>query len=131
MDFGLTDRKALVTASSKGLGRACAEALIAEGARVYIASRDPNAIEATGRSIGAMGWSAKDMSKEGHREDLVRAAVEKLGGLDILVVNAGGPPPGTFQSVPPEAWEQAVQLTLMSAVLGPFAAAAALRHGME
>jgi len=116
MDLGLKDRKALVTASSKGLGRACAEALIAEGAWVYIASRDPNAIEATGRSIGAMGWSAKDMSREGHREKLVNAAVEKLGGLDILVVNAGGPPPGTFQSVPLEAWEQAVQLTLMSAV---------------
>src|SRR2546423_9415550 len=115
MDLGLKDRKALVTASSKGLGRACAEALIAEGAWVYIASRDPKAIEATGRSIGAMGWSAKDMSREGHREELVNAAVDKLAGLDILVVNAGGPPPGTFQSVPLEAWEQAGQLNLMSA----------------
>src|SRR5437764_9126098 len=116
VDLGLTDRNALVTAASKGLGRACAEALIAEGARVYIASRDPKAIEATGRAIGAAGWSAKDVSKEGHREELVNAAVEKLGGLDILVVNAGGPPPGTFQSVPLEAWEKAFQLTLMSAV---------------
>ena len=116
MDLGLRDRNALVTAASKGLGRACAEALIAEGARVYIASRDPNAIEATGRAIGAAAWSAKDVSKEGHPEELVNAAVEKLGGLDILVVNAGGPPPGTFQSVPLEAWEKAFQLTLMSAV---------------
>ncbi len=116
MDLGLRDRNALVTAASKGLGRACAEALIAEGARVYIASRDPNAIEATGRAIGAAAWSATDVSKEGHPEELVNAAVEKLGGLDILVVNAGGPPPGTFQSVPLEAWEKAIQLTLMSAV---------------
>ena len=116
MDLGLRDRRALVTAASKGLGRACAEALIAEGAGVFISSRDPRAIEATGRAIGAAGWSAKDMSKEGHREELVNAAIENLGGLDILVVNAGGPPPGTFQSVPLEAWEQAIQLTLMSAV---------------
>jgi len=116
VDLGLRDRNALVTAASKGLGRACAEALIAEGARVYIASRDPSAIEATGRAIGAAAWSAKDVSKEGHPEELVNAAVEKLGGLDILVVNAGGPPPGTFQSVPLEAWEKAFQLTLMSAV---------------
>jgi len=105
-----------VTAASKGLGRACAEALIAEGARVYIASRDPKAIEATGRQIGAAGWSAKDMSKQGHNEELVNDAAETLGGLDILVVNAGGPPPGTFQTVPLEAWEPAIQLTLMSAV---------------
>src|SRR5437764_4006183 len=91
VDLGLTDRNALVTAASKGLGRACAEALIAEGARVYISSRDAKTIEATGRAIQAAGWAPKDMSREGHPESLVDAAVEKLGGLDILVVNAGGP----------------------------------------
>ncbi len=98
MDLGLKDRRALVTAASKGLGRACAEALAAEGARVFISSRDPAAIEATGKA------------------SLVDQARAKLGGLDILVVNAGGPPPGTFESTPLENWEVAFRLTLMSAV---------------
>jgi len=116
MDLGLKDRRALVTAASKGLGRACAQALAGEGARVYISSRDGAAIEKTGREISAAGWSAADVSKPAAVEALVTSAVEELGGLDILVANAGGPPPGTFQQVPLESWEGAFQLTLMSAV---------------
>jgi 3-oxoacyl-[acyl-carrier protein] reductase len=116
VDLGLEDRRALVTAASRGLGRACAEALAAEGARVFISSRDAAAIEATGKTINAIGWAAADMSKEGQPERLVEQAVAKLGGLDVLVVNAGGPPPGTFQTTPLEGWEPAFQLTLMSAV---------------
>jgi 3-oxoacyl-[acyl-carrier protein] reductase len=114
VDLGLKDRRALVTAASKGLGRACAEALAAEGARVFISSRDPAAIEATGKAIKAAGWAAVDVSKD--VEGLVEQARAKLGGLDILVVNAGGPPPGTFESTPLENWEVAFRLTLMSAV---------------
>lgn len=116
MDLGINGRKALVTAASKGLGRACAEALVADGAKVFISSRDPAAIESTGKAIGAAGWQAADMAKPGDPEPLVKAAVAKLGGLDILVVNAGGPPPGTFQTTPLESWDTAYQLTLMSAV---------------
>jgi 3-oxoacyl-[acyl-carrier protein] reductase len=116
MDFGLTDRRALVTAASKGIGRACAGALIAEGARAYISSRNAESIETTGRAIGAAGWSARDVSKAGEPEALVASAVERLGGLDILVVNAGGPPPGVLQTLPLESWQHAFDLTLMSAV---------------
>ena len=116
VDLGLDGRSALVTASSKGLGRACAEALAAEGAKVFISSRDAASIESTAKVMGAAGWHAADMSKPGDPEPLVKAAVTKLGGLDILVVNAGGPPPGTFQSTPLETWETAYQLTFMSAV---------------
>jgi len=116
MDLGLSDRRALVTAASKGLGRACAEALIAEGARVVISSRDGDRIEATGLAIGAFRWVAADLSRAGDPEALVKTAAENLDGLDILVVNAGGPPPGTFQSTGLEAWEAAYHLTLMSAV---------------
>jgi 3-oxoacyl-[acyl-carrier protein] reductase len=116
VDLGLDGRRALVTAASKGLGRACAEALVAEGAKVFIASRDAAAIEAAGKAMGAAGWQAADMSKPGDPAALVDAVVAKLGGLDILVVNAGGPPPGTFQSTSLEAWDTAYQLTLMSAV---------------
>lgn len=59
---------------------------------------------------------AADVSKGGDIESLVQRAAAELGGLDVLVANAGGPPPGTFQSVPVDAWEQAFHLTLMSAV---------------
>jgi len=116
VDLGLKDRSALVTAASKGLGRACAETLVTEGARVFISSRDPAAIEATGKAIKAAGWGAADVSKDGAPERLVEQALAKLGGLDILVVNAGGPPAGTFQTTPLESWEPAFHLTLMSAV---------------
>jgi 3-oxoacyl-[acyl-carrier protein] reductase len=116
VDLGLKDRRGLITAASRGLGRACAAALVAEGARVFISSRDPAAIEATGKAIKATGWAAADVSQEGEPEALVERARAALGGLDVLVVNAGGPPPGTFQTTPLESWETAFQLTLMSAV---------------
>jgi 3-oxoacyl-[acyl-carrier protein] reductase len=114
MDLGLKDRHALVTAASKGLGRACAAALVAEGADVFISSRDAASIEATSKAIKASGWFAADVSRE--PEALVDQALARLGSLDILVVNAGGPPPGTFESTPLESWEPAFNLTLMSAV---------------
>ena len=113
MDLGLKGRCALVTAASKGLGRACAETLIAEGAAVFISSRNP---EPTAGEIGAAGWLPSDISHAGEPERLVEAAVGKLGGLDVVIVNAGGPPFGTFQDVALEAWDDAFRLTLMSAV---------------
>lgn len=116
MDLGLKDRRALVTASSKGLGRACAAALAAEGARVYLSSRDGELLEKVAKEIHAAGWRAADMSKPGDPEAAVEAAADALGGLDILVVNAGGPPAGTFQSTALESWDAAHRLTLMSAV---------------
>jgi 3-oxoacyl-[acyl-carrier protein] reductase len=103
-----------VTAASKGLGRACADALVTEGASVFISSRDAASIEGTARAIQAAGWAAADVSRE--PEALVDQARARLGGLDILVVNAGGPPPGTFENTPLESWETAFELTLMSAV---------------
>lgn len=116
MDLGLRGRGALVAAASKGLGRACAEALIAEGVDVFISSRDAAAIERTAKHIGAAGWFAADVSKPGDPEALVAAAAAQLASLDLIVVNAGGPPPGTFQSTRLELWEVAFHLTLMSAV---------------
>ena len=128
MDLGLKDRRALVTAASKGLGRACAAALVAEGAHVFISSRDPASIEATGKAIKATGWAAADVSHDGAPEALVEQARAALGGLDVLIVNAGGPPPGTFQSTALESWEPAFQLTLMSAVRLVRAALAELKQ---
>jgi 3-oxoacyl-[acyl-carrier protein] reductase len=89
VDLRLKERRALVTAASRGLGRACAEALAAEGTKVFISSRDPAAIEQAGKAIKAAGWAAADVSKPGEPEGLVDLARAKLGGLDILVVNAG------------------------------------------
>jgi 3-oxoacyl-[acyl-carrier protein] reductase len=116
MDLGLGGRKALVTAASKGLGRACAEALVQESADVFISSRDEVAIAKTAAEIKAAGWFAADLSKPNDPEALVKKALTQLGELDVLVVNAGGPPPGTFQTTPIEMWEVAFNLTLMSAV---------------
>ena len=116
MDLGLTGRRALVTAASKGLGRACAHALAAEGAKVIISSRDEALLEKVARDIGAAGWHAADVSVAGGPESAVEAAAAALGGLDILVVNAGGPPAANFQGATLENWDAAHQLTLMSAV---------------
>jgi 3-oxoacyl-[acyl-carrier protein] reductase len=125
LDLGLSGRRALVTAASKGLGRACAATLIAEGARVFISSRSP---EAAAHEIGAVGSVGADVSVEGEPERIVAAAVEALGGLDVLIVNAGGPPPGKFQDVGLAAWETAYRLTLMSAVRLVRAALPALKE---
>jgi 3-oxoacyl-[acyl-carrier protein] reductase len=116
MDLGLQDARALVTAASKGLGRACAAALAAEGARVFLVSRDEERLRAAERETGAAGHLALDLSRPGAPERAVEAAIAELGGLDILVCNAGGPPPGTFESTPVEQWEIGYQLTLMSTV---------------
>jgi 3-oxoacyl-[acyl-carrier protein] reductase len=116
VDLGLGGRKALVTAASRGLGRACAEALVQESADVFISSRDAVAIEKTATEIKAAGWFAADLSKPDGPEALVEKAIARLGTLDVLVVNAGGPPPGNFETTPIEMWEVAFNLTLMSAV---------------
>jgi 3-oxoacyl-[acyl-carrier protein] reductase len=116
MDLGLQDARALVTAASKGLGRAGAAALAGEGARVFIVSRDEERLRAVEHEIGGAGHLAADLSKPGAPERAVEAAVAALGGLDILVCNAGGPPPGTFESTPPDQWDVGYQLTLMSTV---------------
>jgi 3-oxoacyl-[acyl-carrier protein] reductase len=116
MDLGLKDTRALVTAASKGLGRACAAALATEGARVFIVSRNEARLAQTESAIGAVGHLAADLSQPGAPERAVEAAAGALDGLDILVCNAGGPPPGTFESTPVDAWGTGYDLTLMSAV---------------
>jgi 3-oxoacyl-[acyl-carrier protein] reductase len=116
MDLGLQNARALVTAASRGLGRACAAALAAEGARVFIVSRDEERLRQAEAETGAAGHLAIDLARPGAPERAVEAAVAELGGLDVLVCNAGGPPPGTFESTPVEEWDVGYQLTLMSAV---------------
>jgi len=116
VDLGLDGRRALVTAASKGLGRACAAALAAEGAKVYVAARGREDLTRTAGEIGAAGFQEADLSREDTPAKLVESAAQALGGLDILVCNAGGPPAGTFESTPLEEWEKGFHLTLMSTV---------------
>ena len=116
VDLGLKGRRALVTAASKGLGKACAVALAQEGAIVFIASRGGAELQKTAAEIGAAGRLAADLSDPLVPQRLVEAAVAAMGGLDILVCNAGGPPAGTFRSTELAAWDKGYQLTLMSFV---------------
>ena len=98
MDLGLTDCKAFVAGASKGLGKACAKALAGEGARVFICSRNAEEAARAATEIGAAGSSSADVSRPADIERVIAAAVAALGGLDILVTNAGGPPTGDFEA---------------------------------
>lgn len=121
MDLGLKGKRALVLAASSGLGFATAQCLAAEGANVALCSRDGDRAgdaarrieESTGAGVVAL---TGDVSSAADLERLVAEAVAALGGLDILVCNAGGPPPGDFNAVDEDAWDRAYQLTLQSVV---------------
>ena len=121
MDLGLKDRVALVAASSKGLGKACALELAREGARVVICGRDPASLSAAaGEIASATGTDVlpleADLTDAAQIRRLVDGALERLGRIDILVTNNGGPPAGFFDDFDDEAWLAAHQLTLLSAV---------------
>jgi len=121
MDLGLRGKVALVAAASKGLGRAIALELAAEGARIAMCARGEDALFrardeialATGAEILAV---AGDVSKSDDVHRITTAAFDKFGRVDILVTNAGGPPSGKFESLTPDMWQQAVDLTLMSVI---------------
>ena len=98
MDLGIAGKRAAVAAASQGLGRATAAALAAEGVQVAICSRSRENIEAAAQGIpGAIPLVADVSTAEGAAQ-FVRDARDALGGVDILVANGGGPPPGTFAS---------------------------------
>jgi 3-oxoacyl-[acyl-carrier protein] reductase len=115
MDLGLTDRRLLVTGGSRGLGAAIARALASDGARVALAARQSEALTSTAEAIGGHAI-AVDFSEAGGPASAVRGAVAALGGLDGIVVNSGGPPPGTFDDVDDATWAKAVDGTLMSSI---------------
>src|SRR3989304_6312716 len=108
MDLGLKDRVALVTGASRGLGRAAAEALAAEGARLAICSHTP-AIQTAADEIRSkfgqpvMAMQA-DIGQQADVDRFVAAAVEAYGRIDILIINGGGPEPGPFLGVKVEDW---------------------------
>jgi 3-oxoacyl-[acyl-carrier protein] reductase len=116
MDLGLSGRRAAVAGASAGLGLACARALAAEGGQVAISSRDRARIEAAAATIDGAVPLVADVAELDGATEFVAAATEALGGVDILIANAGGPPPGTFASTPTEAYLDALSLNLLSTV---------------
>ncbi|MBL8078057.1 MAG: SDR family oxidoreductase [Anaerolineales bacterium] len=118
MDLKLKNKRILVTGSSRGLGYAAAYALAREGARVAINGRDEakinNIAEKMSQETGAQVIGlAGDVSLADVPEKLIQQAVKEFGGLDILITNAGGPPPGTIDSLDEAAWQKGVDLCLM------------------
>ncbi len=121
MELGLKKKIALVAASSKGLGRACAEALAAEGAGVTICARNEADLAKTREEISRKTGAeilavAADMTKPDDINGLVEKTVEYFGSLHILVTNAGGPPGGDFFEFDDAAWLAAFELSMMSTV---------------
>ncbi len=120
MDLQLSGKVALVTAASKGLGKASAVAFAKEGARVVMCARS-EALEQAASEIrdetGAEVVTIKaDVTQQADVDRLVATALASFGQIDILVINAGGPRPGNFLDLTPEDWVAASNLTLMSAV---------------
>ena len=120
MDLGIAGKVALVTAGSRGLGRATALALSGEGVRVMLSGRDASTLAVTRSLVEAVGVEvdvrAGDVTDPGEPARLVAATVERFGGLDILVANAGGPPPGRALDLSDEALDAALNANLMTSV---------------
>lgn len=121
MNLHLHNKIALVTGASRGLGFAVARLLAHEGAQVAINSRNPEALQKALHTLqqesntACCGFAA-DISDPATPERLIAQTVERFGGLDLLVANAGGPPAGSFESFDDAAWQKAFETNLMSNV---------------
>jgi 3-oxoacyl-[acyl-carrier protein] reductase len=122
MDLALHGRRALVTGASSGLGLGCAQALAAEGAEVTLVARSAERLAAAAATITGAGHGRAVHTLEGDLADLdcigdlVTAVEELMGGIDIVIVNAGGPPAGNFATTPFDRYEAALRLNLLSGV---------------
>ena len=119
MDLGITTRHALVCGASKGLGRACAEALAREGVNVTVVARNAATLEATANEIRQMAGSqvkvsavAADITTPQGRQEALAACPQP----DILVTNAGGPPPGDFRNWEREQWIAALDANMLTPI---------------
>jgi 3-oxoacyl-[acyl-carrier protein] reductase len=122
MNTGLKDRVAIVAASSQGIGKACAEALAAEGASVALCARNEKTLGATADEIrkqyGVKVFSsALDVTDPASVQKFVADVAKEFGRIDVCVTNAGGPPAKNFLSLTVEEWRRAFELNLLSTVL--------------
>lgn len=115
MDLGLTDRAYIVTGASSGLGRATAEQLLAEGARLLVCSRDEAKLEALSASAGSGQVMALpgDLADPELAERLVAAAVARFGRLDGALISVGGPPAGTSDQISDDQWRSAFETVFL------------------
>lgn len=121
MNLGYEGEVALVAASSKGLGRATAHAIAAEGSAVMLTSRGGAALEETATEIGSatgakVSYEPADLSRAEDISRLLEKTREELGPVSVLVTNSGGPPAGRFDTLDDAAWQGAFDLNLMSVV---------------
>jgi len=121
MDLGLKNKVALVAAASRGLGKALAEELAAEGASLVLCARDSHTLDETAAAIAKSSnvpvlAVPADVTVTADIKRVVDTGIERFGRIDILVTNAGGPPAGRFDQVTHEQWEAAIRLTLFSAI---------------
>jgi 3-oxoacyl-[acyl-carrier protein] reductase len=117
MDLGLNNKVAMVAGASRGLGFAVAEALAREGARVSISSANESSIRAAaGRLGGDTLASTVDVRDAGQIEAWTKATIDRFGGVDLLFANAGGPPAGAAIAFDDAAWQNAIDLLLLSTI---------------
>ncbi|MEU4622933.1 SDR family oxidoreductase [Actinoplanes sp. NPDC023801] len=132
MDLGLADRVFILTGASRGLGFATAQALVGDGARVVISSRDGHrvaeAVTALGGPDHALGVAA-DLSDPSTPRELVHAAQERFGRLDGALVSVGGPAPGTASSMSDDQWTSAFETVFLGSVRAARTFASALPEG--
>jgi 3-oxoacyl-[acyl-carrier protein] reductase len=129
MDLGIAGRRAAVAAASKGLGFAVAKALVAEGVHVAVCGRRADTIEAAAASLGAGAVPiVADLGSVEGAEGFVRDARDALGGVDILIANNGGPPPGNFSSVTVDQYLEAFELNCRSTIAMCYEAVPAMRE---
>ena len=129
MDLGIAGRRAAVAAASKGLGFATAQALAAEGVQVAMCGRHAETIEAAAAQIGGGAVPiVADLSSPSGASGFVHDAHAALGGIDILVANAGGPPAGNFASVTVDQYLDAFELNCRSTIAMCYEAVPAMRE---
>lgn len=115
MDLGLAGKRYLVTGASRGLGRAAAEALVTEGARVVVSARSEPDVRATAEALGAVGVAA-DNADPTAAMTLVQTCTDAYGGIDGALVSVGGPPAGAALSLSDGQWREAFDSVFLGAV---------------
>lgn len=127
MDLGLTDRVYVVTGGGRGLGRATADLLVAEGAQVVVSGRSAGSLDDVSRALGEQAVTVvADNADPATADRLVEAALDRWGRLDGALVSVGGPPPGTVMGTPDHAWTSAFE----SIVVGGLRVARATAEAM-